>query len=46
MFGIDPIDGVADHGDILSVVQMIKHEDGTWSAAGHDGTHVVVRRRA
>jgi hypothetical protein len=52
MFGIDDVDGVADHGDILSVVQMIKHEDGTWSARdttahmswsgdGHDHWHIL-----
>jgi len=52
MFGIDPVDGVADHGDTLSVVQMIKHEDGTWSERdttahmswsgdGHDHWHIL-----
>ena len=52
LFGFDPVDGVADHDDILSVVQMIKHEDGTWtsrdtmaqmswSGDGHDHWHVL-----
>ena len=52
MFGVDPVDRVADHGDILSVVQMIKHEDGTWSERdttahmswsgdGHDHWHIL-----
>jgi hypothetical protein len=52
IYGTDTVDGVADHGDILSVVQMIKHEDGTsssrdttarmsWSGDGHDHWHVL-----
>ena len=52
LLGFDPVDGVADHADILSVAQMIKHEDGTWSARdttarmswsgdGHDHWHVL-----
>lgn len=45
-------DGTADQGDILSVVQWIKHEDGTWtpratsarmtwSGDGHDHWHIL-----
>lgn len=30
MYGSDE-DGTADHGDVLSVAQWIKHEDGTWT---------------
>jgi len=52
IYGIDADDGVADHEDILSVVQMIKHEDGSWSQRdttakmswsgdGHDHWHVL-----
>lgn len=52
IFGVDTVDGVADHGDTLSVVQMIKHEDGSWtsrdttaqmswSGDGHDHWHVL-----
>lgn len=51
MYGSDD-DGTADHGDVLSVVQWIKHEDGTWSQRdttahmswsgdGHDHWHVI-----
>lgn len=52
MYGIDDADGVADHGDILSVVQWIRREDGTWtkrpttarmswSGDGHDHWHIL-----
>jgi len=52
VLGMDTVDGVADHGDILSVVQTINHEDGTWtsrdttarmswSGDGHDHWHLL-----
>lgn len=51
MYGSDD-DGNAEIGDVLSVVQWIKHEDGTWSQRdttaqmswsgdGHDHWHVI-----
>ena len=51
MYGSDE-DGTAQAGDILSVVQWIKHDDGTWtqrdttaqmswSGDGHDHWHVI-----
>jgi hypothetical protein len=51
MYGSDS-DGNADHGDLLSVVQWIKHDDGTWtqrdttarmswSGDGHDHWHLI-----
>jgi hypothetical protein len=51
VYGFDD-DGTADHGDVLSVVQWIKREDGTWtqrdtsaqmtwSGDGHDHWHII-----
>ena len=52
LHGFDEADGVADHGDTLSVVQWIKREDGSWterattaqmswSGDGHDHWHLL-----